>query len=180
MFDFVGKFFKGRPTNKKHDVSPPEKISTEIRRSPRVQKGVSYDEGLIQNLESDHEMLIDIFSKIWREGFEASDYKKLSSLLSEFKTLFQSHLLKENVKFYAYLEQSMKGDSHSLSVVREFRKDMNDIANAVIKFCKTYEQAEHTKVNQDSFKDDYQAIGQALVRRVQLEERDLYSLYGPH
>lgn len=85
----------------------------------------------------------------------------------------------ENVKFYAYLEQSMRHDTHSLSVVREFRRDMNDIANAVISFCKKYERPEFTRESKESFKKGYQGIGQALVRRVQLEERDLYSLYAP-
>ncbi len=184
MFDFVGSFFKGRPSKKKQALeaerAAERKMAQMKRAKTAAKKGVSYDERLIENLESDHEMLVDIFSKIWRDGYEASNYKALSNLLSEFKTLFQSHLLKENVKFYAYLEQSMKDDSHSLGVVREFRKDMNDIANAVITFCKTYDKPEYTKVNQDSFKEDYQAIGQALVRRVQLEERDLYSLYAPN
>lgn len=173
MFDFVGNFFKGRPEKQKPGARRHHK-------QPSLRsKGVAFDSGLIENLEKDHEVLIEIFGKIWSDGYEKSDFESVSRHLSEFKSLFQSHLLKENVKFYAYLEQAMKRDPHSLSIVREFRKDMNDIANAVIGFCKQYEKPEHTKVSHESFKTDYQGIGQALVRRVQLEERDLYSLYGP-
>jgi methionine salvage enolase-phosphatase E1 len=181
MFDFVGKFFKGRPEKKTTTAKAQAQAKAAKRRpsASRSSTGIKYDADLIDNLEHDHEQLVELFGKVWKEGYEASDFEALSSHLVEFKTLFQSHLLKENVKFYAYLEQSMRGDTHSLSVVREFRRDMNDIANAVISFCKKYERSEYTKVAKDSFKKEYQGIGQALVRRVQLEERDLYSLYGP-
>jgi len=184
MFDFVGKFFKGRPDKKRAQAQAnrlaKQKKRAEAARSATVKKGVSYDDSLINNLEKDHEALVETFGKIWRDGYEASDFETLSIYLNEFKAMFQSHLLKENVKFYAYLEQAMKDDEHSLGVVREFRRDMNDIANAVISFCKKYDRPEYTKVAVESFVKEYQSIGQALVRRVQLEERDLYSLYAPN
>jgi hypothetical protein len=178
MFDFVGKFFKGRPEKQKTTSRQAVNDLKQRKKTNTRSKGVAYDSGLIENLVHDHESLVEIFGKIWSEGYEKSDFYSVSGHLREFKSLFQSHLLKENVKFYAYLEQAMKTDSHSLSVVREFRKDMNDIANAVIGFCKKYDEPEYTKSAHESFKVDYQGIGQALVRRVQLEERDLYSLYA--
>ena len=181
MFDFVGKFFTGRPDKKAVTAKAQAQAKAAAKHKPsasRSTSGIKYDATLIDNLEHDHEQLVELFGKVWK-GYEASDFEALSVNLVEFKTLFQSHLLKENVKFYAYLEQTMRADAHSLSVVREFRRDMNDIANAVISFCKKYERSEYTKVAKDSFKKEYQGIGQALVRRVQLEERDLYSLYAP-
>lgn len=179
MFNFVGNFFKGRANDKRADAKAHRLAAQKNKAGSSKKKGVIYDQGLIDNLEQDHELLVEVFGKIWSEGYEAKDFATLSLHLREFKTLFQSHLLKENVKFYAYLEQSMKGDEHSLSVVREFRRDMNDIANAVIGFCKKYELPVNTKAALESFVTEYQGIGQALVRRVQLEERDLYSLYAP-
>ncbi len=183
MFDFVGKFFKGRPDKKRAQAQSQREAAQKRRAVTRTtatkKKGVTYDDSLIDNLEKDHEILVEIFGKIWKNGYEEEDFDALALHLREFKAMFQSHLLKENVKFYAYLEQSMKEDAHSLSVVREFRRDMNDIANAVISFCKKYERPEYTKVAVESFVKEYQGIGQALVRRVQLEERDLYSLYAP-
>ncbi|RBP51351.1 hemerythrin domain-containing protein [Arenicella xantha] len=179
MFDFVGKFFKGRPDKKQQIAAANQRATALKQKAAKQSRGIGFDAGLIDNLEKDHEQLVEIFGKIWKDGFEAGNFEVLTTSLSEFKTLFQSHLLKENVKFYAYLEQSMRQDPHSLSVVREFRRDMNDIANAVISFCRKYERPEYTKVAKESFKKEYQGIGQALVRRVQLEERDLYSLYAP-
>lgn len=181
MFDFVGKLFKGRPDKKRIQAQAQQQAQKRrlgARATKTKTRGVSFDASLISNLEKDHELLVEIFGKIWKNGYEEENFDALAAHLKEFKAMFQSHLLKENVKFYAYLEQSIKEDAHTLSVVREFRRDMNDIANAVISFCKKYERPEYTKVAVDSFVKEYQGIGQALVRRVQLEERDLYSLYA--
>lgn len=176
MFDIVRNFFSGRP--KERQLAPPELANGADGPADRASRKIAYDPNLIASLEQDHETLVRVFGKVWKEGYENEDYDVLANHLNEFKALFQSHLLKENIKFYAYLEQSMHADSHSVGVVREFRRDMNEIANAVISFCKKYSRPEFTRLASDSFRKEYQAIGQALVRRVQLEERDLYSLYS--
>ncbi|MFT4630080.1 MAG: methionine salvage enolase-phosphatase E1 [Arenicella sp.] len=179
MFQFVGEFFRGRSAKKQlltksRSATAPAK---QVRRSKK--KGVKYDNELIAKLEKEHRLLMEVFGRIWSEGYEASDFVVLTLHLRDFKSKFQSHLLKENVKFYAYLEQSVRRDAHSLSIVRDFRKDMNDIANEVISFCKKYGDLEGVKAHQELFATEYQGVAQALLKRVQLEERDLYSLYLP-
>ena len=63
------------------------------------------------------------------EGYAKADFERLKNLFSSFKYEFQTHILKENVKFYACLKQkNMTEDAHALRVIREFRRDMNDIA----------------------------------------------------
>lgn len=146
----------------------------------KARRRIGFDPALIGDLISDHSELVTIFGKVWSEGYEAKQYSKIASYLTEFKGLFQSHLLKENVKFYVYLEQTLGEDPHSLGVVRDFRKDMNGIANAVVGFCKKYIETELNEINVEQFVEDYQGIGEALVRRVKLEEQDLYSLYEPN
>ena len=93
--------------------------------------------------------------------------------------MFQSHLLKENVKFYVYLEQSLADDHHTLQVIKDFRVDMNDIANAVIQFCKRYQHDVYTADMERDFEAEYKTIGEVLTRRVTLEENELYTLYRP-
>lgn len=119
-----------------------------------------------------------LFGRIWEEGFEQANYGKTSKLIAQFKADFQAHLLTENVKFYVYLEQCFAEDEHNAKIVREFRTDMNDIANAVVKFCKTY-QGQFTLEMVQQFKQDYATVGEVLTRRVSLEEKSLYVLYQP-
>ncbi|WP_078086042.1 hemerythrin domain-containing protein [Microbulbifer mangrovi] len=145
--------------------------------SPGQGRSISFDPNLIHNLKSDHKELIQIYQRIWSEGYEMQDFRKISELLKVFKSTFQAHLIKENVSFYVYLEQSLSNDSHTLQIVKDFRTDMNDIANAVVQFCKRYSREVFTGKMLMDFKQDYEKIGEALTRRVSLEERELYTLY---
>ncbi|MCA0899151.1 hemerythrin domain-containing protein [Microbulbifer agarilyticus] len=140
---------------------------------------IKYDPSLILSLKNDHHELVNIFQRIWSEGFEKQNFRQLSELLSIFKSTFQAHLIKENVSFYVYLEQSLVNDRHTLQIVKDFRTDMNDIANAVIQFCKRYSRGTLSREELIRFKSDYEQIGEALTRRVSLEEKELYTLYNP-
>lgn len=168
MFGFISDFFTNRD---------PKPVPQQAQSNKTSAGTINYDPNLIAALEADHSMLVELYGKMWDEGFEKKNFVKLSRILAEFKSLFQGHLLKENVRFYVYLEQSLGADKHTLAVVKEFRSDMNDIANAVIGFCKRYSKVQFTPAVEFQFKKDYTAIGEALTRRVQSEERDLYSLY---
>ena len=172
MFGFIGNYFK----NKREETPAPAPINTQQRAQSKLT--INYDPSLIQDLEAEHGTLVELFGKIWSEGFEPKNYKKTASLISQFKSDFQAHLLTENVKFYVYLEQSLAEDPHNLNIVKEFRSDMNDIANAVVKFCKKY-QGNFTTTLVKQFKEDYSNVGEVLTRRVSLEEKSLYILYQP-
>lgn len=140
-------------------------------------RSISFDPNLINDLKGDHKDLIRIYQRIWSEGYEKQDFRKVAELLKAFKSTFQAHLIKENVSFYVYLEQSLYEDAHTLQIVKDFRSDMNDIANAVVQFCKRYSREVFTGEMLMDFKQDYEKIGEALTRRVSLEERELYTLY---
>ncbi|QKX17633.1 hemerythrin domain-containing protein [Microbulbifer sp. YPW1] len=144
---------------------------------PGQGRSISFDPNLIHDLKGDHKELIQIYQRIWSEGYERQDFQKISELLKAFKSTFQAHLIKENVSFYVYLEQSLSDDNHTLQIVKDFRSDMNDIANAVVQFCKRYSREVFTGKMLMDFKQDYEKIGEALTRRVSLEERELYTLY---
>lgn len=172
MLNFIGNYFKQKGEKK----SKPAVVVNHPKNSHYT---ISYDPHLIDELEHDHGKLVELFGAIWSEGFEKNDYAKTASLISQFKSDFQAHLLTENVKFYVYLEQSLTKDKHNLDIVREFRSDMNEIANAVVKFCKKYSGNFNIALIQQ-FKEDYAAVGEVLTRRVSLEEKSLYVLYQPH
>ncbi|ROS05480.1 hypothetical protein EDC56_1010 [Sinobacterium caligoides] len=168
MFSFISDYFKN-----KRDKQPPQETTSP---APSQSKSIQYDPNLINELERDHADLVTLFGRIWQEGFEQKDYLKTASLIREFKSQFQAHLLTENVKFYVYLEQSLSNDPYNLKIVKEFRYDMNNIATAAVKFCKKY-QGHFNADRIVEFEGDYGAVGEVLTRRVSLEEKSLYVLY---
>ena len=169
MFAFISDFFKGRP---KEEAQP--KLQSVSQSQSRAERTIKYDPTLIDTLKKDHSKLVTLYGSMWKEGFEKKDYRKLSNMIAEFKASFQSHLLKENGQLYVYLEQSVAGDIHTLQVVKDFRTDMNEIANAVIQFCKKYAHQAFTHEMEQDFERDYVKIGEVLTRRVSMEENELY------
>lgn len=169
------RIFSGKPRNASQD----DKTNRSTGGAQGQGRTISYDPTLIMALKSDHHELIRIYQQIWSEGYEKQNFSKIAELLKAFKSTFQAHLIKENVSFYVYLEQSLTRDSHTLQIVKDFRTDMNDIANAVVQFCKRYSRDMFTREMLADFKRDYEKIGEALTRRVTLEERELYTLYHP-
>lgn len=172
---FIKDFFTKRPKAEQQPMSPPQ---TKPSVAPR-KKGIQYDPALVDNLKNDHTHLVTLFGQIWELGYQANNPRKLASLVSQFKRDFQAHLLKENVKFYVYLEQNLSNDVTSMELVRDFRNEMNDIAHAVVKFCKRYSQPIKMQVLQKHFPEEYQQVGEVLTHRVSLEENELYTLYQP-
>ncbi|GAB2877967.1 hemerythrin domain-containing protein [Microbulbifer echini] len=177
MLSFISGMFRSSKSSDSVDLE--EKYTRSSYASAKGSRTISYDPTLIKALEDDHRHLIGIFQRMWSEGFEKQNYRQLSQLLTQFKSGFQAHLIKENVRFYVYLEQALAGDAHTLQVVKDFRTDMNEIANAVVQFCKRYNHEAFTPEMVRDFKVDYQKIGEALTRRTALEEKELYVLYQP-
>ena len=84
------------------------------------------------------------------------------------------HLLTENVRLYIYLTHSFASDEINGDLVKEFRGEMNQIAKAVMAFLSRYETLGVDKELATSFGTDLEAIGGALVARIEREENTLY------
>ena len=178
MLSHIYNFLVDKKPSNEAEIVPITTAVVAPQKSANSQ-GISFKPALVNELKNDHIRLVTLFGQMWDDCFAKGDYEKLGQVLESFKYEFQTHILKENVNFYAYLEQTLTGDNHSLAVIREFRRDMNDIANTVIKFCRKYKSEFFSSELKKEFQKDYSAIGEALTKRVTLEERDLYPMYQP-
>ena len=62
--------------------------------------------------------------------------------------------------------------------MRAFRKEMRTIERTVIKFLDKWISNGIQSDTAEEFKGEYEAIGSALVTRIESEEKELYILYG--
>lgn len=137
---------------------------------------IQYDEGLVPQLIDDHHALVGMYQQLGND-VRAGRYEGVANSLVSFKTYLEGHLLKENVRFYVYLEQSMAHDAENLALVKDFRREMNSIARGVVDFVKKYQASPVTPASQAEFLKDYDAVGQLLAMRIGREESQLYTLY---
>ncbi|QGX41551.1 hemerythrin domain-containing protein [Permianibacter aggregans] len=159
------------PVEQKPAISIPD-----TRRQAPAQT-ISYEADLISHLKGDHVRLVNQFTSLM-PALKSGDIKGFKAKLSAFKTDFQGHIIKENVKFYVYLEQSLAGDETNLELMRDFRREMNTISRAVVNFCNRYAEDSMDATGIANFQRESNDIAQALLRRIEREERDLYTLYN--
>src|SRR5690625_772057 len=150
--------------NEKKDHSPGE--------------GVQYHPSLIDNYISTHRRLEELFAATGKKA-KHGDYAGALEALSAFKTAMESHLLSENVQFYAYVEQQMKGDREKFALIKGFRSEMNDIARKVVRFTRKWRESGIDQPTVSAFLTEYRSVGEILQRRMEAEEKDLYTLYLP-
>ena len=113
-----------------------------------------------------------------RRAFLRKDLKKTEKRLEEFASVFRSHILKENVRMYAYLQQQFTDEKINIEIVKYFRKEMNSIARTVLSFLEKYESLQQISEEQlNKFLIDLENISKVIHERMQREEEKLYPLY---
>ncbi len=139
---------------------------------------IHYMPDLVNNLHADHKILINHFGEI-KAAFGSGKFNKVEEKLKTFKHLLTDHLLTENVRLYIYLGHEFAQDEVTSDLVKEFKREMNQISKVVMAFLTKYETIGVDKGLAESFGKELNAIGKALVERIQREENTLYPLYMP-
>lgn len=159
----------------------PDRYAIEVK-SPSAglsAKTIKYRPDLVLELEDDHRHLVQLYLNIG-EFFAQRKFPEMKQELKRFKADFNTHIVKENLYFYVYLEQTMGQDDENREIIRDFRREMNHIARLVRKFIVKHIEADFRKMEDNKqFKEDYESIKSALVDRIESEENSLYNLYAP-
>lgn len=137
-----------------------------------------YSAELIAGLKDDHTDLVRRHREIEQLALKGQ-YGAIPLALAGFKNKLDVHLLHENLQFYCYLEQRLSRQADSLALIKEFRAEMNAIARAVVNFVKKYRAEGVGVANHPAFMAELREMGALLARRVEREEKDLYTLYRP-
>lgn len=132
---------------------------------------------LINHLEMDHKHLLDLYTQI-AHTLSSKEYQLITTQLLDFKAALKDHLESENIKFYGYLEQSLKHQTQQFTALRHFRKEMRSIERTVIKFLDYWIENGVDRFSAHQFESEYQTIGAALVKRIESEEKELYTMYA--
>lgn len=166
MLAVIRKLF-GRPD------PAPAPVHTLTRSTPQTPR---FDAQLVPQLTHDHRELVHAYEQIGLLP-ERDRWDLLPAQLLSFKSLLEAHLLAENVRFYNYVEYTLRDDEENFSLIRDFRREMNAIARGVIEFVKKYQQPLVSSAERGAFLADYRHVGALLVQRIEREEGSLYPLY---
>lgn len=140
---------------------------------------IGYSPDLIPRFLDDHKKLLGLITSIV-ELADLGNTRRVAAALSQFSSTLNGHLLQESIKLYIYLQRNLRNDDESKASIARFRKEMGGIAKAVLDFVDKYQSITvWTATNLQEFRADLANIGPVLVKRIESEEADLYSLYLP-
>ena len=142
------------------------------------ENGIRYSDVLIPSLKHDHVELVELYGSI-AQLIENQQYSSIAAGLEELKSKFNLHIMQENLHFYCYLEQSFQAQQDKLDMVKSYRKEMNGISTAVVRFIKKWQTQTINSENIFEFTEEYNAVGKVLAQRIEQEENNLYTLYQP-
>lgn len=172
FFDFL--FGKKPPTPE----TTPSQQNHGTRGSVAPGTHIAYSPELVAELKQEHQQLLECFTRIVT-AFGAGDLAETCREMDGFRGGLLTHLLKENVRFYIYLEHALVNDPSSHALVHQFRHEMDGIGKAVIAFLTKYADLAKNPELAKSFGADLETVGGVLVQRIRNEEENLYPLYLP-
>ena len=171
-----------RPNNIQNRPSRPQfnANQSDLNQDKIIAKNVGlsipYYPNLIDHLEADHQHLLQLYTQIG-QNLKNKQYFSITDQLNHFKEDFIAHLESENIKFYGFLEQRLKDQSQEFASLRSFRKEMRTIERTVIKFLDHWIEHQINADRVEDFQTQYEAISAALVKRIESEEKELYTMY---
>lgn len=137
----------------------------------------TFSPDLIVGLKDDHAELLRQYAALERMAIDGR-YAEIPAAITEFKEKFDAHVLHENLHFYCYIQDRAKS-LQERELIKSFRGEMNAIGRAVVAFVKRYLASGVTSLNGQDFLTELRQVGLLLLRRIEREEQDLYTLYRP-
>lgn len=176
MFAFLTKWFTGGTKAKAMPQVAAQPAETKPSSTAPSSTGIRYNPDLVASLKKDHQVLLGVAGEIVA-AWNARNSDLLYDKLHAFKDGLNGHLLTENVKFYAYLEQRYGSDEETRVLIHQFRQEMNGIAKAATAFIRKYHVKPWTDELHNAFKGEFDQVATLLVKRIEREENQLYTLY---
>ncbi len=139
----------------------------------RQNKGITYNSKKVKKWQTEHQKLGEYATAIIA-AYEARQMKKAHKLLSKLKDLALEHLMDEDETFFKLMRNAKEEDEQVVTHIKEFRNSFRDVKIVLFDFLVKY-TSPNAKLDR-VFKDTLDQILQALVARIEFEEKNLYAL----
>ncbi len=134
------------------------------------------DSHLVPMLRQDHHDLEAMGREIL-QALEAGQHEGLRARLKAFKTRLQAHLLTENYRLYARLDDWFARDAACTEIMRGFRREMNAIGRQAVRVLEKWQERGVGATDAELFRSEFEEIETLLLQRADREERSLFLLY---
>lgn len=139
--------------------------------------GIAYYENLIDELVAEHKQLAVLQDKI-EQNYHKGQRRQLIKNIQDLRNLIQSHILKENLRLYAYLQQNLVHHEDSYHIFSDFRREMDQISRPILRFLGRFNEiSDMSDTALAQFMLDLNNTLNSVHERMHREEAVLYPLY---
>jgi len=142
----------------------------------KFKKGVPFDPKLIAEFNQDHKNLVKLALEIKQLAENETSPLLIKNQLKTLKVEILVHFLHEEKTLYKYLNALYKNDEDNRELVEDFNQSMHKIQSQVENFMETYTSS-YAKYD-EKFISDFNGVVLLLAKRIETEEKYLYSLYN--
>ena len=137
------------------------------------EKDLTKNSKKVRRWKAEHQSLAKYAIKVV-EAYDKNEKKKARKHLDKLQGLALNHLMDEDVTFYELCKNAKSKDERILCAMKEFRRSFTDTKRVLFHFFIFYTNPSN---DLDSlFRQKLDAIIGALVKRIEFEENNLYSL----
>jgi len=130
-----------------------------------------YQNKLIKQLHKEHQKLFDIYLQLNAE----KNPKKRLKLLKKFYYEYHLHVLKEDKQLYTFLLNKYTFVPEIYNKIKNKSEEMKGITKFIEEMAKKYSDVEF--IDTYEFQKTLDTVGEVLTKRVEFEEKELYSYY---
>jgi len=136
---------------------------------------LSKNSKIVKRWQGEHRALAATAGKVV-EAYDKDDKKKARKQLDKLQTLALKHLMDEDVTFFELFKKAegTETDKEILKSIKEFRDSFIDTKKVLFHFFIYYTNPKNELDH--VFKDKLDAIIDALVKRIEFEESNLYTM----
>ena len=134
-------------------------------------KDIEKNSRIVTRWKKEHRAL-EKYAGMVMTAYDNKNPKKAKKYLNKLELLALNHLMDEDVTFFDLEKQASKKDKLILDSMVEFRRSFSGTKKALFHFFFYYTSPK--TILDDTFREKFDGIVNALVQRIEFEEHNLY------
>lgn len=135
---------------------------------------VKYNPKLVGQLSNEMKRIIETYAEILHL-LNSKYFAKIPPKLRQLTADLKAHIFKEELELYSYLEKIFSSNPQTLEDINKIKQEIDHIAEQIVNLMNHYEELDQN--NAQTFKTEFELVGELLATRFHKKEEILYTMY---
>jgi len=134
----------------------------------------SKNKKLVEKWKKEHQEIVKLANELIGAYYK-NDMQKAKSIVKKLNELAINHIIDEDIEFYAILkDEKRKPDAMTAKAIKEFVESFKGTKDTLMEFLRGYSKDD--AVLDENFIETFKKLVDAVAKRIDYEEHNVYSL----